>query len=385
MMNTTLNLSMRPTGFDEVIGLKEQVNTIRNKIAEGVPRGWLIKGPYGCGKTTLALIIAREIQGWEFSGKPQVMEINGANYRKINDMRELADKAGSYPMVGKYNVIILDEVHQLTKEAQQILLKELETPNSPTVWILATTDPDKLNQGVRDRCFTITVNGMGSEERATLVQRAAAAVEHTGDLTEFLKALDKSKIVSPRKILMAFELYHNGTPAVQAIGAMHYETLPEYYEIAIGVVFGQWEKSYQLPWLKEKDGSPKHFKAVSEQFAALDAQLKKKTKDDSEPVADTTTGDDTGDAESTAVDEEDVIDGGKPAAARAIRAIVAGMLKNQIAKADAKKLNIIKAGKAADALFILSHCTSPNPFDTGMEWAATLGGLYRVNQKMNGK
>jgi hypothetical protein len=76
------------------------------------------------------------------------------------------------------------------------------------------------------------------------------------------------------------------------------------------------------------------------------------------------------------VSEEDVQ--GKPDAARALRAIVAALLKNSIAK-KADKFNAKKANKASKALDILAHCTSPNPFDVGMEWALTVGGLYKVN------
>lgn len=389
-VETTLNLTMRPSSFDDVIGLREQVNTIKNKIAEGVPRGFLIKGPYGCGKTTLSLIIAKEIQGWDFSGKPQVQEINGANYRKIDDMRRLAESAGNYPMVGKYNVIVIDEAQQLTKEAQQILLKELEVPKAPTVWIIATTDPEKINQGVRDRCFTITVQGMGSEERAELVKRAATEVGHVGDITEFITALEKAKIVSPRKILMAFELYHNGTSAAEAVSSMSYDTAPEVYDLALGVVYGQWFTGYTLPFIKDKDGSPKKFTAVCEQLHKLDERLKKKKGVASEnDAADVISDNDTESV--TPLDGEDLIAGDKLEVSRDLRTAVAGLLKNCIAK-EAKKFTgswgesgKAKAAKAADALFILSHCISPNPFDTASEWAATIGGLYRVNAKIQGK
>src|SRR5271166_541516 len=166
---TTLSLTLRPKNFDEIIGLKKVLPVVREKLSSGaVPRGFIIKGQYGCGKTTLAHIIARYVQGAMFDGQPDVEEVNGANYRKIDDMRQLAERAGTYPMLGTYKVVILDECQQLTKEAQQILLKELEVPMSPTVWILCTTDPEKINQGVRDRCFPVEVVGLNAEERHEL-------------------------------------------------------------------------------------------------------------------------------------------------------------------------------------------------------------------------
>jgi hypothetical protein len=212
---------------------------------------------------------------------------------------------------------------------------------------------------------------MEPEDRVELVQRAAAELKHTDDYSDFVKALDKAKIVSPRKILMAFELYHNGLTPQQAIGAMSYEIMPEYFELSMGVVWGQWEKSYTLPWMKEKDGSAKQFKPVGEQLKALEEHLKGKPKAAvaSEPAAD--------DAEPDAVDEEDLQ--GKPDVARALRAIVAASLKNQVYKGGAK------AVKASEAMHILAHCCSPSASDTGMEWAATVAGLFRTNQRLNTK
>jgi hypothetical protein len=368
MAGTTLNLSMRPREFSEVIGLEEQVVALRNKIATGnIPRSFLFSGPFGCGKTTLSYLVAREIQGWDFTGTPQVQEINAANITGIDGMRKLAESAGNYPMVGKYGVIILDEAHKLSKPAQELLLKEFEVPKSPTVWIICTTDPEKLIEGIRaGRCFTLQVRGMGDKETKELIDRAARELNHEGEYFDFVDAVRKSKVFSPRKILMAFEAYHSGIPAGQAISAMHFEALPEYFELAMGVVFGQWEKGYILPWIKEKDGSPKQFKSVADQIKALDDRLKKKPSNETAAPAPNDDGD--------VVEEEDVQ--GRPEVARALRAIVAASLKNQVYKGGAKSV------KAADALFILSHCTSPNAFDTGMEFAATIGGLYRVNQKM---
>jgi hypothetical protein len=382
-VGSTLSLTMRPTKFEDVIGLADEVATIRAKIDSGnIPRGFLLTGPYGCGKTTLAWLIAHAVQGWEFDGTPQVQEINAAHVRGIDAMRSLADSAGAYPMVGKYAITILDEAQQLTPPAQQILLKELEVKRSPTIWILATTDPEKINSGVRDRCFPIRVRGLDEAGRAELVQRAAKQLDHAGDCSDFLAALAKAKIVSPRKVLMAFEVYHSGLPATQAVGAMTFDILPEYFDVAMGVVFGQWDRGYQLPWIKDKNDQPRRFAAVCEQLKLVDDKLKKKPKED--PVIEAPVAAEPEEVVTTAevVDEEDVK--ARPDAARALRAITAGILKGQIIR-PANKFNPGKAAKAQQALFALAHCTSPNPFDAGMEWAATIGGLYSVNQKMNGK
>ncbi len=365
--NATLSISMRPQKFADVIGLENEVGVLLKKIDSGdIPRGFLLTGPFGCGKTTLAWLIARAVQGWDFDGEPQVMEINGANARKIEDMRVMADKAGAYPMVGKYSIIILDEVHQLTKEAQQILLKELEAKQSPTVWILATTDPQKLNPGVQERCFKLTVRGMGEPERAALVARAVKATNHAGDVSDFLAALTKQKLTGPRKILQAFGLYHNGMPAVAAVAQQAFEYTSDYFTVAQGVVYGKWNSKYSL--------FGKDHASVAEQIKAIDAALSKKPKDMLEEKPDPAAKD-----EPEVVDEEDVVVASKPEAARALRAITAASLKSIVLKGNANSM------KAAEALYILAHCVSPNPFDTGLEWAATIGGLYRVHQKLYSK
>jgi ABC-type uncharacterized transport system YnjBCD ATPase subunit len=370
MEKSSLSLDLRPRCFEDVVGLRRQVETLKNKLAEGTPRGILLVGPYGCGKSSLAFIIGRAVQGWDFPDdlQPQLMNVNAANYRKIENMRELARNADGYAAVGKYRVIILNEAQQITADAQQVLLEELERVACSTVWILTSTNPEKINQGVKDRCFILEVEGLQPDERAQLVAKACTALHHEGDVKDFLAAIDKARVVSPRVILQAFEKFHYGLSPEEAINQARYAVAPEYFEIAMGVVWGTWEKPYTLPWMKEKDGTQKKFNGVAEQLKQLEDHLKGKPKaaTTSEPAAD--------DAEPDVVEEEDLQ--GKPDVARALRAIVAASLKNQVYKGGAK------AVRASEALHILAHCCSPSAFDTGLEFAATVGGLYRVNQKL---
>lgn len=364
---TTLSLTMRPKTFDDVIGLESAILSVRTKLdKEEVPRAFLIEGLYGCGKTTLANIIARYIQGPLFEGTPQITEVNGANYRKIDDMRELANAAGSLPLIGTYAVIIIDECQQLTKEAQQVLLKELEVPKSPTVWILATTDPHKINEGVRDRCFHVAVGGMNEAERHELIVRAAKTIGTVDDdaVKEFEAAAAKGGLASPRKILQAFEVFSTGVPAKQAVGMMHYEMSPDFFDIAQGIVFGQWEKGYTIPWLNKSYGS------VSEQFKKLDEKLKKK------PAKPTGAPEPTGDEADSTVEDDDLISSNKAQTAQGISIIVSTLLKNQVIRGG------VKGQRAAAALFIIAHMLGSNAY--GMEWALTVGGMYRVHQTLIG-
>lgn len=361
MNGSTLSLTMRPREFADVIGLESQVETLRTKLTTGaVPRAFLLKGMFGCGKTTLAYIIAKEIQGWEFTGTPVIQEINAANITGVDAMRELVQSSNSYPMAGKFNVIILDEAHKLSKPAQELLLKPFES-QGPTVWIVCTTEAEKLNEGLRTRCFTLVVDGMDEKNRKVLVERAAKELKHVGDITEFLAAVTKAKMVSPRKILQAFETFHAGTPAGEAVGAMQFEALPEHHEIAMGALYGQWDKAFSLFGSKQMPG-------VCEQIYNLDERLKKRAKAEGGEVPE---------SDETVVDADDLE--GRPAVAQALRAITCSMLKNQISRQQGK-FKTANAIKAANCLQIMANCLPANSF--GLEFPLVVGALYRVNQIM---
>jgi hypothetical protein len=358
----TISLEMRPKTFDEVIGLSSVVKAIKKRIDEnGTPHAIMLRGPYGTGKTTLAHIVARYVQGSFFEGQPQVTEVNGANYRKIEDMRALVEDARTCPLVGEYQVIILDEAQQLTKDAQQVLLKEFEIPSSPAVWIICTTDPEKINQGVRDRCLIFETEGMDAKARHELIVRAAEFLKDTNSVEEFEKAVNKAKLTSPRKILMAFESYHNGITAERAVMAVAFVLSPEYFDIAMGAVYGQWATEY--PLFKKK------FKSVAAQLKELEDGLKKKQKVAGEEEAKPD--------EDAVVDEDDAAAvHGKLEAAAALRNITAALLKNAILKGGDK------ADLASTAMEKLLRCLSWNGGDFGTEFAGTVNGLYQVNKTM---
>jgi len=254
------------------------------------------------------------------------------------------------PAVGKYRVIILDECHQLTKDSQNILLKELEKANSATVWILCTTDKSKVLKGVVDRCFPVPLSGMGPKERRELIERARLSINRTEACADFEDAITKAGITSPREILKAFESYANGIAASDAVAAMSLQGLPEYKDIAFAVVYKPWAEASAI-------------------IKALDEKLKKKAKElevDKSAIP--------GDA---TIETEDLE--GRPEVARGMRALVAAFLKGVVYKGGPQ------GQRAAEALHILAHCVSPNDFDAGLEFAATVGGLMRVNGKMKGQ
>jgi DNA polymerase-3 subunit gamma/tau len=149
----------RPQTFDAIVGQDAITRTLRNALASGrIAHAYLFAGPRGVGKTTTARLLARALLcaartgpepcgacvACRDAGTVDIVEIDGASNRKIDDVRALRENVKYAPSRGRYKVYIIDEVHQLTAEAFDALLKTLEEPPAHVVFILATTDPRDL-------------------------------------------------------------------------------------------------------------------------------------------------------------------------------------------------------------------------------------------------
>ncbi len=165
MSEQVLYRKYRPRDFSEVVGQEQVTGAIKNAFKIGrVAHAYLFSGPRGVGKTSMARLIAKSLNcAAHPAGKAEVpcnacascaafnegrasdvIEIDAASNRGIDDIRELRDGVRFVPTQGAYKTYIIDEVHQLTKEAFNALLKTLEEPPSHAVFILATTDPEKV-------------------------------------------------------------------------------------------------------------------------------------------------------------------------------------------------------------------------------------------------
>jgi len=149
MRETSLYLKYRPQTFEEVVGQEHitsvLVQSIKNK---NIGHAYLFSGSRGIGKTSVARIFARAIGTEEHD----LYEIDAASNRKIDDIRDLRDSVHTQPYSSPYKVYIIDEVHMLTNEAFNALLKTLEEPPSHVVFILATTEPEKIPETILSRC-----------------------------------------------------------------------------------------------------------------------------------------------------------------------------------------------------------------------------------------
>ena len=191
--STSLYRRHRPQAFAEVVGQEHVVKTLSNAIeGDRVHHAYLFVGSRGTGKTSMAKILARSLnceQGptltpcgkceaclaIERGNSMDVIEMDAASNRSVDDIRELRDRVGYAPAEGHWKVYILDEAHMLTKEAWNAFLKTLEEPPPNTVFVLATTEPQKVMPTIADRCQRFDFQRPTPEQIGEVIQRVAGS------------------------------------------------------------------------------------------------------------------------------------------------------------------------------------------------------------------
>ena len=226
MSYQVLARKFRPGRFDEVTGQEPIVRTLRNAIeGDRLAHAYLFSGVRGVGKTTLARILAKCLNCRAFeapvpdpcgkcescleiseSGSLDVHEIDGASNRGIDDVRELRETSRYQPSRDRYRVFIIDEVHMLTREAFNALLKTLEEPPAHVVFIFATTEYQKVPDTITSRCqhfefrriprpvLAQTLSSVAKRENVKLGDRAADLLARSagGSLRDALGFLDQA-------------------------------------------------------------------------------------------------------------------------------------------------------------------------------------------------
>lgn len=171
------NLTYRPQTLDELDNavVREQLKKILS--AKDIPHAFLFAGPKGTGKTSSARLLAKELNGADNAQaiakgtSADVIEMDAASNRKIDDIRDLIAELKFSPLTSKYKIYIIDEVHMLTKEAFNALLKSLEEPPESTIFILATTEADSLPKTIRSRCMIINFPEAQKTDILSMMQR----------------------------------------------------------------------------------------------------------------------------------------------------------------------------------------------------------------------
>ena len=231
MARTALYQKYRSSTFDEVVGQEHIVQAIKNAIKqEKVTHAYLFCGPRGTGKTTMARILAKAVNcenkaeapcekcenclAANDGTHPDIIEINAANETHVENIRDLIERARLAPMQGENKIYIIDEVHQLSSAASSALLKTLEEPPENVIFILATTDPQKLLPTIISRCqrydFTkITTKQIANHlmhvansENIKLEESAAYTIAQLaeGGMRDALSILDQSASYSADNI-----------------------------------------------------------------------------------------------------------------------------------------------------------------------------------------
>jgi len=271
-MGQALYRKYRSKSLSEIVGQEHITETLDKALKTGrISHAYLFTGPRGVGKTSIARILAHEINGLSYTDDAthmDIIEIDAASNRRIDEIRELRDKVYIAPTSAKYKVYIIDEVHMLTKEAFNALLKTLEEPPAHVVFILATTDSHKLPETIVSRTQRFSfkpvekakviahLKEIAKTEKITIDDEALAMLADHGEgsFRDSISMLDQAR--SHNESLTASDVQRLlGIPSADAVAAILAAVASSDSADVMGRLVSLYEQGYQAASIAKQLGT----------------------------------------------------------------------------------------------------------------------------------
>lgn len=232
-MNRSLYQKYRPTTFKDIVGQSQVVSVLEKSVSkDSMAHAFLFTGSRGIGKTSIARIFAKELKCSDID----IFEIDAASHTSVEHMRELVNSVYTQPVESEYKVYILDEVHMLSKSAFNAFLKTLEEPPAYAVFVLVTTESDKIPETIVSRCVSLdfhqpsvallqeTAMNIAKKEGFTMKEQSAALIGMMaeGSFRDVLTFLQKVLLVSGSKKSIVHETVE------EVLGAPRHEIVNKY-------------------------------------------------------------------------------------------------------------------------------------------------------------